>query len=78
MALRRQRKRENYLKMETVIGMILTSQGMPRTDARHQKLEKKLGSDSPSEPPGGCNFGNNLISDFQATTTVREQLCYLW
>lgn len=36
----------------------------PKIDNNQQKLGEKSGTDSPSEPPEGTNFANNMNSDY--------------
>ena len=56
---------------ETRVTHTAPSQRTPRPTSKPQKLEEKLGADSPSEPPEGITV-DALISEFRSPKPVRQ------
>ena len=54
---------------------VSTSWGTPRVSDNHQKLGKRHGTDSPSEPPGGTSPANTLVRNSSLQNCERINHC---
>lgn len=56
--------KEGHVKTGRDWSVTTANQGTPRISSSFQKLGGRHGTESASEPPGGTNAADTLISDF--------------